>query len=271
MTAFVFINTRLRLSLKLFLAAVPAILFAQPLPASTNPATKQITELAQHTLDKKASQSGLLLNAIRTEATVTPPPENLQLSLCDTTPEITISTENHTGSQRLQLQCHSPNSWTIYMRGHIDAYAEVLVSRIPMTRGMQPTPKNTHLEERNISDLKRGYLLDYQQLENMSAARRIRAGEVIIPSMLEPEQIIQRGDRVNLVAGSGNMTKNSGSFLISMPGEAMNNGALHQQIRVRNISSGRIVTGDDRKQNRSTDRVNKSPYATKNTTAEANQ
>ena len=243
MTAFVFFRTRHKTGRKPVIAALLFMLFTQQLQADHHSVSQQITELSQQTLDEKARQSGILLNARRSQASISPPPENLRLTPCDTLPKITVMSQAHTGPQRLELTCDSPNSWSIYIRGSIDVYVDILVSRTPLTRGMRPTTENTFLEERNISDLKRGYLLDHQQLENMTAARRIRAGEVIIPSMLEPEQIIQRGDRVSLIAGSGNAAKNTSSFFISMPGEAMNNGALHQQIRVRNTGSGRIVRG----------------------------
>ena len=243
MTTFALLNSRHHSGIKQFFAALITILFAQPISADTNHTIEQITELTRQTLDQKAKQSSLLLNAQRTEISVTPPPKNLRLTPCDTPPEITLMTESHAGSQRLQLRCQSPNSWTIHMRGSIDVYVNVLVSSTPMNRGTKPGKKNIVFGERNISNLKRGYLLNYKQLENMTTARRIRAGEVIIPSMLEPEQIIQRGDRVNLIAGSGSLGSDSGNFHISTPGEAMNNGALHQQIRVKNIGSGRIVRG----------------------------
>lgn len=239
MTAFVFFHTRYTAGRKQCIAALLAMLLTQPLHA----ASQQITELTQKTLDEKARRTGILLNARRTEVSVSPPPESLRLRTCDALPEITVMTEAPDGPQRLELKCQSPDNWTIYMKGSIDVYADILISRSPLTRGMRPTPENIVFEERNISDLKRGYLLNYQQLENMTAARRIRAGEIIIPSMLEPEQIIQRGDRVNLIAGSGNSTTDSDGFFISMPGEAMNDGALHQQIRVRNTGSGRVVRG----------------------------
>lgn len=243
MTAFVSFHKRYKTGRKHFAAALLAMIFSQPLLAAPNSASQQITELSQQTLEEKARQSGTLLNARRTLTSISPPPENLRITPCDTPPKITVMTEDHIGPQRLELRCQSPNSWTIYIRGSIDAYTDILISRTPLTRGMRPTAENTFFEERNISDLKRGYLLDYQQLENMTAARRIRAGEIITPSMLEPEQIIQRGDRVTLIAGSGKDAPNTSGFFISMPGEAMSNGALHQQVRVRNIGSGRIVRG----------------------------
>ena len=243
MTDFVLSNNRHKRGVRHIIATLFVILAAPAALAESVSVSQQVTEQALLTLNEKAEQSRILLNANRIEATITPAPDNLRLRPCDSPLKTTLMTESHTGPQRLQLRCQSPNNWTVHIRGNINVYTDVLISQTQLTRGMRPSPDNIAFEERNISDLRRGYLLSYEQLENMTAARRIRPGEIIIPSMLEPELIIQRGDRVNLVAGSGDNTQASNSFFISTPGEAMNNGALNQQIRVRNLGSGRIVSG----------------------------
>ncbi|OED44713.1 flagella basal body P-ring formation protein FlgA [Endozoicomonas sp. (ex Bugula neritina AB1)] len=174
------------------------------------------------------------------EVTVKPLPQSLLNRTCSE-PLIThLLTPTAAGSQRLQIRCPENKPWSLYMKGNIDIYVDVLISRHPLNKGERPQASDFTLREENISTLRRGYLSEFKQLENKQVANRVKAGEIIIPSMLTAEQIIQRGDRITITAR--NRIKNGG-FTISMPGEALSNGALNQQIRIKNLSSGKILKG----------------------------
>ncbi|HAV88201.1 MAG TPA: flagella basal body P-ring formation protein FlgA, partial [Pseudomonas sp.] len=62
----------------------------------------------------------------------------------------------------------------------------------------------------------------------------VQPGQVLTPAMLELAEVIRRGDQV--VISAGNQSVN-----VRMPGEALTDGAPGEQIRVKNLRSGRIV------------------------------
>ena len=71
--------------------------------------------------------------------------------------------------------------------------------------------------------------------------RAVRAGEAIRMSDLRQATLVRRGDLVVMTVGA------PGTFQISVKAEALQDGKMGEQIRLRNTESGRtlsaIVTG----------------------------
>ena len=68
------------------------------------------------------------------------------------------------------------------------------------------------------------------------AKRQIRSGEVLRQAWFKIPPIIERGDRVRVIAKRGRIQ-------LSTFGEALNNAAISAFVRVRNTSSKKVVTG----------------------------
>lgn len=192
-------------------------------------------------LQQQADHLMKTVSGQRYEIILNPLPESLLQRTCSEPLIAELLTRNKAGTQRVQIRCQGKQSWSLYIKGKIDLYVDVLVSRHPMNKGDRLQTSDVTFREENISQLRRGYLNRYEQLSHQQLANRIKAGTILTPSMLIPEQIIRRGDRITITARGQNSAK--GGFTISMPGEALGNGALHQQIRVKNLSSGKIVKG----------------------------
>lgn len=206
-----------------------------------------VTPLA--TADKQASLEPLILGALtdkahslsRTisnshyEVSLDPLP-TLPLSPCGTSPKITFLTGTEAGSQRMKIECSEPARWSLYARGHISLKVPVVVARRTLNRGSPVSDNDVTLQKMDVSTLRRGYLLDTKSFANQQLSRRVRAGDVITPQSLQAAHLIRRGDRIAIVASND-------SFAISMPGEALEDGRLNQQIRVRNLSSGKTIRG----------------------------
>jgi flagella basal body P-ring formation protein FlgA len=92
------------------------------------------------------------------------------------------------------------------------------------------------LSKTNISRLNRGYFTDLKEVVGMQLKRRFRRGEIITPHMVKAPKIVKRGDIVPLVAKKDR-------FYVKMKGKALMNGAEGERIRVKNLSSSRIIEG----------------------------
>ncbi|MGI9274057.1 MAG: flagellar basal body P-ring formation chaperone FlgA [Endozoicomonas sp.] len=197
---------------------------------------QQLQNAATQALEDKAERLTDSHNASRYEVSVDALPRGLRLSGCKDKPDIDFITDESAGPQRLRVSCQYPERWSVFVKGQISLYIPVLVSRREMSAGDTPSSGDTRLEERDIGELRRGFLTSREQLENRQIARRVRTGDVLTPIMLRSTHAIQRGNRVALVV------RDQG-FEISMPGEALENGTLNEQIRVRNLSSGKVIQG----------------------------
>ena len=66
--------------------------------------------------------------------------------------------------------------------------------------------------------------------------RNLKAGETLRPSLLKQPKTIKKGQKVSIIARSG-------SLQVSMPGKALDSGHTGDHIRIRNLSSKRVIEG----------------------------
>lgn len=71
-------------------------------------------------------------------------------------------------------------------------------------------------------------------LGGLEAARTIREGITLTESLVQPEQLVERGDRVTIVYDNG-------VLLITAKGEAREDGSKGELIRVRNLSTRKTI------------------------------
>jgi flagella basal body P-ring formation protein FlgA len=85
--------------------------------------------------------------------------------------------------------------------------------------------------------INRAHLLEATGLEGQELVRALRAGEPVRNVDLRPAVLVKRGELVQLTVGK------AGEFQISVRLEAMQDGRLGEQIKLRNTESGRILGG----------------------------
>ena len=195
-----------------------------------------LKSLTVRALKQKADELSQTIKNSRYEVSLDSIPSTAGQNQCNHPPDILFLTGAEAGNQRIKIECTSPKRWSVYARGNIRLFVSVLVSRRALARGETIQPADVTLREQDIGALRRGYLLNDSILNNKQLTRRINAGDVITPKVLRAAHLIRRGDRIVIVADNG-------SFTITMPGKAMEDGRLNQQIRVRNLSSGKTIQG----------------------------
>ncbi len=93
-----------------------------------------------------------------------------------------------------------------------------------------------YVTEKDLARLAGGAVTDPAQVVGMRARRPIAPNAVLRADMVEAALILKRGDIITLVAGSGNL-------IATARGEAQEKGRTGDWIKVRNISSHRIIYG----------------------------
>ncbi len=115
---------------------------------------------------------------------------------------------------------------------HVAVSRPVAVAARPLPRGAVLEPDAISLEERELSQLPAGVGADPANLVGRRLARAIGAGDVVLPSALELERVVRRGDLLE-VEGS------SGPLALSLVARALEPGATGQVIRAANPASQR--------------------------------
>jgi len=134
------------------------------------------------------------------------------------------------------VRCDAGTSWSLYVPVRVEVLANVVVLAGPVSRGDSLSPADVRLELHDIARLSGGYLTDIDDVEGMALRRLARPGTVLNDSLLEPERIIRRGERVRLQSGAG-------GFAVQGEGEALTDAAAGERVRIRNVDSGIVIEG----------------------------
>lgn len=118
---------------------------------------------------------------------------------------------------------------------------QVVVAAANLSPGQVLQPEMLKLEQVGPDKVNRAYYAEIAGLSGFEVLRTIRAGEPLRQSDVKPALMVRRGERVIMTVGS------PGSFQISVAAEALQDGRLGEQVRLRNTESDRtlsaIVTG----------------------------
>ena len=113
----------------------------------------------------------------------------------------------------------------------------VLVAASNLTVGQLLQPEMFKLEKMDADKINRSFLFEATGLEGQELVRPLRAGEPVRNMDMRQAIMVKRGELVQLTVGK------AGEFQISVRLEAMQDGRLGEQIKLRNTESGRILGG----------------------------
>ena len=138
------------------------------------------------------------------------------------------------GRNTVGVRCDGTNGWTIYTTVLVRSFKNVLILAKPLTRNEKITSEHLISDTRDVAMLQQGYLTDPEDVVNKQATRSIPAGTVLNRQHYTEPTLVKRGQHVSI------QSSNVG-FLISAKGIAMMDGCKGEQIRVKNISSKRVI------------------------------
>jgi flagella basal body P-ring formation protein FlgA len=159
----------------------------------------------------------------------------LRMPACDKDIRATLeSPAQPVGRVTTKLSCDGSSPWTIFIPAQVHIYRNVLIASRPLKRAIVISNMDITLAERDISQLNQGYLTTNDQALDKKLTRQLLPNQVLTPAHLQLAEVIRKGDNVVITARSGGIS-------VRMSGEALTNGALGEQIRVRNLGSGRMI------------------------------
>jgi len=161
----------------------------------------------------------------------------LRLSQCPLPLTATLAPGSQfAGKTTVHLRCNSTRPWTVYTSATIKLYGNVIQTSGPLTKGHILKKDDLINVEEDLSRIKYGYFISKEKLIGKQLKRRLPQGRVIKANYVKAQTLVKRGELVTIVA------ENTG-YSVKMTGTAMANGVLGDRIRVKNISSKRVVEG----------------------------
>jgi flagella basal body P-ring formation protein FlgA len=133
----------------------------------------------------------------------------------------------------IKVSCAKPR-WSITLAVRVYLYKDVLTLK-------QATPKNTLLQitevqisKQDVSLLTKGYFENYQQIKQFQLKRALAANTILTPHHFKKNIMVKVGQVITI-------ENNSPLLRVKMTGKALNNGGYGDIVKVRNLSSGKII------------------------------
>jgi len=138
------------------------------------------------------------------------------------------------GNMTVVIKCRGEQPWSVYVPVKVMSYVKVAVAKHPLAAGIPIRRDDIVLEKRDVSRLSSGYFKDLGEVLNRPPKRTLTKGAIVSPKDLGINKIINKGNRVSIVAETGGIT-------VRMPGMALTEAGKGESIQVRNLSSSRTV------------------------------
>ncbi|VAW57543.1 hypothetical protein MNBD_GAMMA07-2616 [hydrothermal vent metagenome] len=141
-----------------------------------------------------------------------------------------------TGKTTVHLRCNSSRPWTVYIIAQISLYGLIVETSKPLSKDHVLKENDLVLSEKDLSRIKYGYFVKKDHLIGKQLRRRLPQNKIIKSNYVKDQTLVKRGENVSIIA------EKSG-YSVKMTGTAMASGSLGERIRVKNISSKRIIEG----------------------------
>lgn len=138
------------------------------------------------------------------------------------------------GRVTVGVRCTAPKPWKLFVPAQVTRYLKVVTAAHPIPRNAPIAADDLQIQRVEVGTLRGAYYRHTAPILGLQTRYAIGAGEVISPRDVTAPQLVQRGHTVLVTASSATVS-------ISMKARALENGARGDLIRVRNLSSDRIV------------------------------
>ena len=211
------------------------LLHAAPSFSSNYQSHESIKNSAKTFLTSKLSQGNH--GSIDIEVTTGRLDPRLTLRQCSLPLEPFLPTgANLSGNTSIGVRCQDYKPWSLYVSAKIRKYADIYIASRFLARGIELNEDDFVLEKRDISNQSFGYITDINEIKGKILRRPLRHNSIIPPNALTKAMLVKRGDNVTILAQNT-------AVKVHMKGKALKNGAKGEIIRVRNLSSKRVIEG----------------------------
>lgn len=138
------------------------------------------------------------------------------------------------GRKLIKVRCDDHKPWGVFIPVNFEQWQSVVTAIRAIQRNEVITAADIVIREQKLQGMNSDYLTRINDAIGTLATRPVAAGKPLSNSGLTQPKWIKRGDQVMIIA-------NSHGVSAKMAGTAMGDGSKGQQIKVRNLSSQRII------------------------------
>ncbi len=151
---------------------------------------------------------------------------------CETPLKANIPEKSEGRNVNVKISCDDSTPWKIYLSARVTTTFPVLVAKTTIAKGSRLDKDNTEIQYIAENKIRGEKLTNQAAVLGSKSQRRVTKGRPIQKKYI---CIVCKGDAVTIIAKSSN-------FSIKTQGIALSSGNINQQIRVKNIGSGKVIT-----------------------------
>ncbi len=144
--------------------------------------------------------------------------------------------KQNSGRMIVGVRCTTGTQWKVYVPVQVAYLQSVVTLTRSLPAGHRIAAGDIALLSTDVARLTGGYRRSAESVIGQRLRRAANAGSIVSDDLLQAETLILRGQSVMLVT-DGDVLQ------VRVSGTALSDGALHERVRVKNVSSGRIVEG----------------------------
>ena len=156
------------------------------------------------------------------------------INSCQTPLQANIPENINRRNVNIKISCADSTPWQIYLHAKVERSFAVVVATNNIEKGVVLSKNNIGIEYLAPNKIRGEKLNNLEALLGSKAERRIAKGRTITRRNV---CLICKGNVVTIEAQSNN-------FSIKTKGIALSSGNLHQQIKVKNSQSGRVIKAE---------------------------
>ncbi len=138
------------------------------------------------------------------------------------------------GNLQRKVQCDA-NGWSLFVRAKVNVTAKLPVANRALKRGEFVTAQDIEWQSLSLGPSSRDLMTRIEDIVGRQVTRKIRRHKAIQLHHLSSPLWVNLGDKVIIEARSN-------GFYANMAGEALESGGEGKAIRVKNLSSGKVIT-----------------------------
>lgn len=138
------------------------------------------------------------------------------------------------GRHRIEITCPDQPGWVIKVNSKVDVFLSAVFANQLIERGHTITADQLELQELKASRATRDFFTSVDEAVGMGAKRRIRPDQLITSRLLTMPFLVRRGQQVAITARKDGIAA-------STLGEALEDGQEGDVVRVRNLSSQKVI------------------------------
>ncbi len=159
----------------------------------------------------------------------------LKLEHCNEPLEVFLPNQSlKAGRNSIGVRCQTGKAWSLFITAQIKIFQDVVVVTQPVKRGDILTEGLLSLKKMDLGLQRAGYLTELSAVLGKQVLHPLAANTPLNNRDFAQAVVIKRGDNVLITSGNPNVR-------IEMQGVAMMDAAAGQNIRVKNLSSGRVI------------------------------